>query len=293
VSTTLQTYLNQVQRLLHDSSASSFSQASVIDYINEAREDVALDMHCVRNLYTNVSLIQGQEIYNLNGAVVGATITNGDTYVTPPTVTFTAAPAGGTTATGVAVLTGTAVTSINMTTWGQGYVTAPTITFSSGAAAATPVFFNNVFQVISISNIWNTQRYMLSFQGFTLFQAYMRAWNTQYNARPGIWTIHPQMLQAYLRPAPDQPYLSEWDVLSLPMPLVSVTDVDNQVTVPWNKAVQFRAAAIALMATQNFEQAEYYDKKYESRVPRYIIGQAGIRIPNPYNPSFQRKIARN
>jgi hypothetical protein len=75
-------------------------------------------------------------------SVVGATITAGGTYTgTTPTVTFAAAPAGGTTATGVAVLNGagTAVIGVLITNPGAGYLTAPAITFSAGGATATSV----------------------------------------------------------------------------------------------------------------------------------------------------------
>lgn len=74
------------------------------------------------------------------GNVISTTITAGGTYTgTAPTVTFSAAPTGGVTATGVAVLNtgGTAVIGITITNPGKGYVTAPTITFSAGGATAT------------------------------------------------------------------------------------------------------------------------------------------------------------
>ncbi len=297
MSSTLQTYLNEVQRLIHDVSNAAWSQSELIDYINTAREDAALDMHCVRHLVTGVQLLVGQEIYSIDGAVCGATVTAGGTgYSGATTVTFDPAPTGGVTATAVPIIVAGVVTSITMTRWGQGYVSAPGVAIADGGgssgATATAVTMLNAFQVISISNIWNLQRYMLSFRGFTLFQAYMRQSTTLFNSLPGIWSIHPQDLQVYLRPPPDQLYLSEWDMLSLPSPLVNPTDVDVQVRPPWNKALQYRAAALALSKHQNFEQAQYYDQKYDQRVPRYIIGAGGIRIPNPYNRSFQRKIAR-
>lgn len=290
MSTTLANYLTQVQRLVHDVTGASFSTAELIDYINTAREDTSLDMHCVRSLRTKVCLIPGQEFYHLDGAVVGAVVSNGGVYEAPPSVTFSV---GGTvTAQGTAVLNGTAVSDIAMTQWGQGYTSAPTIIFNPAGAVATPVWFNNVFNVVSITNIWNNQRYLLNWRGFTLFQAYFRAWNMMFNARPGVWTIHPQDLIVYVRPAPDQTYWSEWDVIALAAPLVNLNDVDTQVKLPWNKAVPMRAAALALMKTQNFEQSEYYDRKYSERVPRYVTGQGGIRIPNVYNRSFQRKVER-
>jgi hypothetical protein len=291
---TLQSYVTQVQRLVHDASSAQFSANEIIDYVNTARDDVALDMHCVRQFVTGVQGIQGQEVYSLAGAVVGANVTNGGNYTTPPIVVFDPPPAGGTQAQGTAVLNqaGNAIATINLTQWGGGYTTAPNIVFTPPGASAASIFFPNVFQVNFIYNIWNLQRYMLNYRTFSMFCAYYRAWTTIFQSRPGAWTIHPEMLQVYLRPPPDQTYFMEWDVLSLPLPLVNLTDVDHEVRPPHNKAIQFRAAAIALMKNNNFDQAEYYEKKYEERVPRYIMGNGGIRIPNPYNRNMQRMVAR-
>jgi hypothetical protein len=296
VTATLQTYITQVQNLVHDATFSAWSQQQLTDYINAAREDTALDMHCYRHNTVGVQLLTGQEIYSIDGAVCGATVTaGGANYPTTTTVTFDPPPAGGVQALGVPAITAGAITGINLTQWGKGYATVPNITITGtggSGAAATAITFINTFQIIGISNTWNNQRYSLSFRGFTLFQAYFRFQPIAYVSRPGVWTIHPQDLNVYLQSPPDQLYLSEWDVLSTPTPLVNLTDLDTQIRPPWNKAVQFRAAALALMKKQNFAQADYYDRKYEQRVPRYIIGTAGIRLPNPYNRSFQRKIAR-
>ena len=296
MTATLQTYITQVQSLVHDSTFSAWSQQQLTDYINAAREDTALDMHCYRHNTVGVQLLTGQEIYSIDGAVCGASVTTpGSGYPPTTTVTFDAPPAGGVQALGVPTITAGAITGINLTQWGKGYATVPNITITGvggSGAAATAITFINTFQIIGISNTWNNQRYSLSFRGFTLFQAYFRFQPIAYVSRPGVWTIHPQDLNVYLQSPPDQLYFSEWDVLSTPTPLVNLTDLDTQIRPPWNKAVQFRAAALALMKKQNFAQADYYDRKYEQRVPRYIIGTAGIRLPNPYNRSFQRKIAR-
>lgn len=68
------------------------------------------------------------------GAVTVVSITYGhSTYTIPPTVTFGAAPGGGTTATGLAIIDGSGtVTSVNITNPGSGYSTAPSVTFSGG-----------------------------------------------------------------------------------------------------------------------------------------------------------------
>jgi len=201
---------------------------------------------------------------------------------------------------------GAALTSIYMTQWGQGYapalpgtsgVPAVTIADSGGGtgASATAVMFNNVFNVISISYIWGNQRYMLKFRGWTLFQAYMRSLLT-FTQRALIWSIHEQTGTVFIQPPPDQPYVSEWDVLALPLPLgqsvLGTAEPDTQIVPPWSDAVQYYAAMLCLNKLQNFEQAEYYLRLYSARVPKIIIGAGGVRIPNPYHRTFQRRVAR-
>ncbi len=70
--------------------------------------------------------------------VQSVTIVSGGDYTSAPTVTFSAPAAGGTTATGTAVLTGTAVTSVTITNPGD-YTTSDTVTvtFSAGTTTAT------------------------------------------------------------------------------------------------------------------------------------------------------------
>ena len=66
------------------------------------------------------------------GAVTTVTVgTPGSGYTSVPTVAFAAAPSGGVTATGTAVLSGGAVTAVAVTTPGAGYVTGVTVTFSA------------------------------------------------------------------------------------------------------------------------------------------------------------------
>ena len=62
---------------------------------------------------------------------------DGSGYSTAPTVTFTAAPAGGTTATGTANISDGSVTSITITEHGAGYTTTPTITIAAPGGTGT------------------------------------------------------------------------------------------------------------------------------------------------------------
>lgn len=68
------------------------------------------------------------------GSLFSADITNeGSGYTAVPAVSFSAAPTGGTNATGTAILTGGAVTGITITQPGAGYTSAPTVTIAAGA----------------------------------------------------------------------------------------------------------------------------------------------------------------
>jgi hypothetical protein len=320
----LSDYIAQVQFLVHDQTFSDFTQAELISAINNARKVVAEDFQCCRvaylapsqigapssPFYQSVTVPPLQEIYplvgqnGLNGQVVGATVTAGGTnYTAATTVTFAAGPTGSTRATAVPVIVAGVITGINMTAWGTGYtpalpgtasVPAVTIADSGGGsgATATATMFNNVFNVISISYLWGNQRYMLCWRGFTLFQAYMRS-QTFFTQRGLITTIHQQAGFVLIQPPPDQSYVTEWDVICVdPLPLVLTTDLDTQVTAPWNDAVQYWASYLCLMKLQNFQQAEFMLKLYSARVPKIIIGAGGVRIPNPYNKSFQRRVSR-
>jgi hypothetical protein len=318
----LSDYTSQVQFLVHDQTNADFSQTELTSAINQARTAVALDFHCCRALYfspspnapasaqyTPVSIITNLELYpllgsnGLNGQVVGAQVTAGGSgYTAATTVTFAAGPIGSIRATGVPVITGGIITGINMTAWGQGYTQAlpgssgvPVITIADPGggvgAAAIAVMFNDVFNIISISALWGNQRYMLKFRGFTLFQAYMRS-QLFFTQRPLIWTIHEQTGNVLIQPPPDQPYVTEWDTLCLPQPLVATTDRDSQILPPWNDAVQYYAAMLCLAKLQNFGQSEYMLKLYSARVPKIIIGAGGVRIPNPYHRTFQRRVSR-
>jgi hypothetical protein len=323
----LSDYITQLQFLLHDQTNADFSQAELINAINNARVVTSLDFHCCRAIYLTppnavanpgsyspVGIIANQEVYSLNGqpgnsnggVVVGAAVTaGGANYTSAATVTFSAGPTGSVLATGTPVISNGVITAINMTAWGQGYLPAipgtatisnlPTVTIADTGggtgATATAVMFNNVFNVISISNIWGNQRYMLKFRGFTLFQAYMRS-QLFFTQRPIIWTIHEQTGKVLIQPPPDQGYQTEWDVLVTPAPLVQLADYETQILPPYTDAVEYYAAHYCLNKLQNFNQSEFYLKLYSARVPKIIIGAGGVRIPNVYHKTYQRRVMR-
>src|SRR5215471_2972352 len=293
---TLGAYLRQVQSLVHDFTESAWTRREMIERINDARLDVSRDMQCVRELVTGVQLIENVDVYSFNNVVVGATITSRGSGYTTAHVVFGPPAAGGTQAfaTATVVDDGT-VNNIFMTQWGVRYTQVPALTIigDGSGATAVPITMFNVFNVLSLSNLWNTMRYSLSYRSFTLFQAWARSLQAQgFKSYPGMFSILTGTKQLYLQPTPNQTYFSEWQVIRSAEPLVGLTDIDLEIDDPYCHAVQFKAAHYLLMKHQNFQQAEYYQQKYDAIVPRIIAGAGGVRIANPYNRSAFEKMRR-
>jgi hypothetical protein len=288
----LSDYSTQVQELVHDSSGIDYTQTELTGFINNARNRVALDFGCVRKYFTGLSTIINQETYPITSGVGGALITAGGVYSSAPSVTFGPPPAGGVQATGIALMSGTgtnqAVSQIGMTNWGLGYASAPAITFGSGAAAAIAVAMVNVIDIYGISYINGVQRAMLQWKPFTYFNAVFRS-NTTIIGPPAVWSGYNEQNLFYLYPAlPDQQYPLEIDAMVLPSPLVNTTDSDTQVNPPVNDCIQYYAAHLALLKAQNFEQAEYYNKKYEARSKQIMATRFGTRQLNIYQNVWRR-----
>jgi hypothetical protein len=71
MAVTLQTYITQVQRLLHDPNANFWPITELTDYINEARNRVASDSKCLRQLVTSISLLPQTDNYNVAATLAG------------------------------------------------------------------------------------------------------------------------------------------------------------------------------------------------------------------------------
>jgi hypothetical protein len=286
----LSTYQTQVQELVHDTAGIDYTTTELTNFVNNARNRVALDFHNVRYLYQNASLIGGQEQYPLTGGVYGLTINSGGlNYVSP--VIGIAAPGSGITATATAVVSGGVITQINMTSWGTGYSAAPAVTVTDvgGGTGATLVAMTgySVFDLNSISVLWGTQRYTLGWLPFTAFQAFCRS-NPTLQRQPAVWTTIWETNTVFVYPIPDQAYLCDIDAIGLPSPLVNPTDADTQVLDPVGDCVQYWAAHLALLKLQNFEQAGYYEKKYEKRAMQMQATRQDRRIPNIYRNYYRR-----
>ena len=62
MSQTLQTYVTECQRLLHDANANFYSVSELTDYINAARERTVRDTGCLRTIQRSAT-VASQEVY--------------------------------------------------------------------------------------------------------------------------------------------------------------------------------------------------------------------------------------
>ena len=289
----LSDYITQVRSLIHDSAGTDWTDAELTNHINNARQTVAMDMACVRTLYTGLDCILNQETYPISGGIGGITMTAGGSgYTSAPTVTFT----GGsptTAATATAVVASGAVSSIYMTSWGAGYSSAPAIGFSGGggsAAAATATVLLNILDVFAINRLWTTTwGDTLDWHNWNAFQTYCRS-NRLYRGPPGAWSNYTAQNKIYLFPIPDasNTYKMEWDVTQLPTVLVANTDNDTQITQPHADAVQYWAACLALMKLQQFDQANVMRNLYKHRRNEILRTRQNTRIMSAYSSYVSR-----
>lgn len=300
---TLQDYITNLRFIIHDTGAADFSDSTLTNFINQARNRVALDTHCVRGFFgvtsdNALNTIPAQENYLYSGSVGGVTVGAPGTGYTAPAVTLVGG--GGTGATAQAQVINGQIIAINMTNWGTGYTSNPTVTITDATgtgAAATATSLVNVLDILSITVIWGDQRIMFGWQPFTMFQAICRQYTNQFNV-PCIFTMHQGIKQFFLFQIPDQVYTMEMDFVTTTNPLVNAADIDSQIVSPYDDAVQFYAAHLCMASLQNFQMADYWYKgdgksgKYDLRVKQLFATGQVRRIYNPYY-TFAARVRRS
>lgn len=300
----LQDYLNNLRILINDTNSATFTDATLTNFINQARNRVAMDTHCVRGFLSvtggsALNTIGAQENYSYSGTVGGVTVTaGGANFTSAPAISFTnAAGDTGIGAAATAVVLNGVLTNINMTNWGTGYGTAPTVNISGGGgsgATAAATLLSNIFDIISITTIWGQERIMHEYLPFSVFQTWCRRLTLNQSV-PGLYTLNQGIQQAFLFPIPDQAYPLELDILTLPNALTSNSQVDTQVIAPWNDAVQLFAAHLCAASLKNFQAADYWytgkpqqPGKYDSRIKQLPATAFSRRVFNPYRTYLKR-----
>ena len=276
---TLQGYITEVRRLLHDANANFYSNSQLTDYINSARQRLVRDTGCLRTLqisqapctpvsggkapyYWTASTLVSVNDYIVSNIFIYKVTQAGTTGTTAPPYPATNSPFPPTTT----FLNGTAV-----------FQYAGPAEVINYAALPNGV---NTLDVLNINIYWGNTRIPLIYKPWTEFNASLRYWQN-YVGRPVAFSTFGQG-QIYISPIPDQVYPMEVDTVIMPTAMVSLTDVDT-IQEPYSTPVSFYAAYLAKYYEQSFGEAEIYKQEYTKHAQSVLMTTFTRRIPNPYS----------
>lgn len=303
----LNEYAKQVQRFIRDQKQQYIDIGNIYSYINRARREVAGRTQCCRVLTP------------ISGQCISATVVNGGSNYTSPTVTITPPdfPSGrppnplGAQATALATVQGGVITAVDIQYGGDGYFQPQaSVTDSTGSGAEVTIAISPINQlnpgqeqysfseidlsgvpgaesvlfIRGISIIYSNYRYSLPCYSFSTYQSMIRQYaSTQYSYVPTFFSQLGQgtagTLFAY--PLASQLYQWEFDLNVLPQDLIDNQSVEL-IPQPWQDAVPYFAAHLAFLELQNLNSGKFFLDLYEKMVLNYSQYARVGRVVNPY-----------
>lgn len=290
---TLQSYLTDVQRLLHDANLNFYTQQQLTDYINSARERVVRDTGCLRQIVvTQTPTVQGgtptawvantavtagsyvfSNIFIYQYQTSGTSSSTAPAYPTASTNNYTNYPPSTTFADGTATLLYVGNCEI---------ITYENLTSILSTMPLSTTTGNTVLDIVNINLYWGNTRVPMDYLSWSDFNARLRFWQN-YIGRPLAFSIYSQN-RIYIGPVPDQIYQVEIDCVLLPNPLsLSTSTVQDSINDPYSSAVKFYAAYLAKYYEQSFGEAEIYKQEYTKQITSIINTIYTRRIPTIYS----------
>lgn len=303
---TLNEYLQQVQRFTRDARQDLLNPGDLLSYINRARREVAMRAMCLRVLTP------------ISGAIISASVVAAGSGYTTATVTITAPdyPSGvpplpqGEQATAGAIIQSGTIAAVDITYGGAGYYqpTASVTGDGSGASVTLEIQSVNeliagqevykfadvnleafpgvesVYMILGVSILFANLRYSLPCYDFSTYQAKIRNYAPyQYQYVPAACSQHGQGTEGsfYVYPLPGQAYQYELDCFCLPSDLID-NQSEEALPRPWTEAVPYWAAYLAYGELQNFNTARYYRDEFDLILNRYSTYARPGRSTNPY-----------
>lgn len=281
----LTAYINQVRRLLHDSSASFWSNDQLTDAINQARYRTALDSGSVRQLF-NFYLSQSQEAYPFSGALANIGVAAaGSGFTSAPTISFSGG--GGTGATATAAISSGTLSSVTITANGSGYTAAPTVTVSGGGGSTATVTAGimTAFDIMNVTVNYQNSWITLAYTYFTEFQAKARFYRN-ITGQPAVWTKGPPPTSDgvdyfYIFQIPSMSFQCDIDAICQPPALVD-DNTPETLRFPYTDCVQYYAAYVAKYQQQQFNESANFLRIYDELMRRSTSNKYQRRVPNPY-----------
>jgi len=279
---TLNSYITDVRRLLHDANANFWSNDELTDYVNDGRERVVRDTGCLRTLQisatplapdgtaatiwsANLAVTTGQYIFAnifIYQVTVGGTL--GDTA--PPY------PASGSTFPPSTSFTNGTATLL----YAQNAEIIPFASLPNGA---------QTLDVLNVTIYWGNSRIPLRYLPWTNFNSQLRYWQN-FVGRPVCFSTYGQQ-QIFISPVPDQSYVMEIDSVILPTALsLNTSAAPDTILDPYTVPVAFYAAYKAKYKEQSYGESEIFLQQYNRQVQSVLNSVFTRRIPDPYSSPY-------
>jgi hypothetical protein len=245
----LQDYQIDTASLLHDQNNLFTGLFQLNRWINEARDQVAMDTGCLP------ALVPGQAPFGA-GAQAGSAVAGGAIPGMQPT-------------NGFQTIAGQEV-----------YAYA----FANETLNQQYRGYRAVIDVFTVAVSWGGSiRPVQNWMPWDDLQAYARSYNIGVFSYPFVWsdTGTSENGQIWLWPAPSVVTEMEWQTICVPTPLYSNDDYDA-LPLQFRKAVKFYAASLAKMASNQYEAAETLQQKYIQQIGVASGSSARARVPDYY-----------
>ena len=137
----------------------------------------------------------------------------------------------------------------------------------------------SIIDIANITAIWGNSRYALQYKEWSMYNAQMRSY-VAFQQRPVMYSVFGQNT-VFIGPIVDQEYITEWDCVLNPAPLVNLTDPET-ITYPYTDPVAFYACYKAKIQDSSWDEAKVFQEEYFNKVKHAIAASAMRRIPNIY-----------
>lgn len=248
----LATYITQTSRLIRDRSNITTPVDELVDYINQARNDVCRLTACLR------CLIAGNAPFG-SGATPGLMVPGG---FTP----------------GIADTTITTFSTIpGVEHYHFGYAKPYLQAQYKGV--------DSVIDLIDVAVSWGSaSRPVMEWEAFEVLQALARIYSVGVFTYPFKAAKQGDGLNQilYLFPVPSQALEMEWDASCLPKALYTDSDYEA-IPEPFNNAVKFRAASYVYMAQNRFGSSELMEEQFTRHCGLDRVASSRGETPSYYD----------
>ena len=292
---TLNNYITEVQRLLHDANANFYSTAQLTDYINSARERVVRDTGALRTIQVTQVPCQVPATNTINSAtpaqptawVANATVT-ANTFVFSNIFIYQYIT-GGTSGSSAPPYPNATNNNYNnyppSTAFADGTATLQYVGNCENIFYAAMPQGSQTLDVINVNLYWGNTRVPLDYLSWTDFNARLRFWQN-YIGRPLAYTTYGQG-NIYVGPVPDQTYQIEIDTVILPTALTQTNaNATDPIVDPYSTAVKFYAAYLAKFYEQSYGESEIFKQEYLKQATSILNTTFTRRIPSVYSSPY-------